>query len=222
MITIPTCELVGIIADVVTFASTDKEYPAINAVRIYWDGDNLRTEATDRYIIGRAFWHPGDDPEIDVQEELGTDWGGADDPWSVVVPLADAKDIVSVFKLPPKEGWAALTVELIDDHRLKIVRHRDTGHSALTQVIAGSEAAFPNVYALIKDALFDVEIGQVAFNAKAIAGFAKVRQRGPLQLSFSGENKMARVTIGARFDGAIMPIRTSAEESPEARKLASV
>lgn len=213
-ITIPTCELTGILSDAIPFASADKEFPAINAVKVDWDGQMLHAQATDRYVIGWAQWHPDDGPAQDEQEDLFTKWGGADDPWSVLLPLDDAKDIASVFKLSAKEGWAPLTVEYLDG-RLKVIRTRDTGHSAITQVVEGRTEEYPDLRKLLAEAnLFEPTDG-LSYDAKRIALFAKVRQRDAMRLTFTGETRLTHVSIGERFSGAIMPVREKDEESGE-------
>jgi hypothetical protein len=52
-----------------------------------------------------------------------------------------------------------------------------------------------------------VPVGEMAFGARNLAGFAKVRQRGPVEMTFTGDGRTVLVKIGARFVGAIMPTR---------------
>jgi hypothetical protein len=221
-ITIPTCELVGILADAIPFASTDDDFPSINAVHLSWDGEQLQAQATDRIAIGRSRWYPTDEPDNTQQEDLFTRWGGGDDPWSILLPLDDARDIVTVFKLPTKEGWAPLTVEHLYDNRVKVVRSRDTGHSALTQVVEAAEAPFPVLDAILDPEPITAKIEHVALDAKQLAKFAKVRPRGPLGITFTGENRPALVAIGERFSGAIMPVRDKDPEPTEPEREVAV
>jgi hypothetical protein len=227
VITIPTAELVGVLSDAIPFASKDEDFPALNAVRLHWDGDMLHAQATDRYVLGWSQWDPSDDPDRDEQEDLFTKWGGADDPWTILLPLADATDIVKVFKLGPKEGWTPLTIDLIDG-RLKVMRHRDTGHSAITQVVEGLDAEFPKLDELLRAAnMFDTTDG-LSYDAKRMALFARVRPRGPMRLTFTagpgGGPGLTHVQIGERFNGAIMPVREKDDEAAqpvEAEKVAA-
>lgn len=207
MITIPTGDLTGILADVVPLACPDPELPQIHSVHIEWDGKMLHAIATDRIRVGISSWHPDDEPETDAQDDLFTTYGGADEPWSATIPLGDAKDLVKVFKLPLKEQRVPLNIELVDG-RVKVVRHRDTGYSAITTVIDGvTEAEYPNVRALMSGSDAIDAVKEVAFTAKWLADFAKVRPRGPLELMFTGAEKLCHVAIGSRFVGAIAPVR---------------
>ncbi|WP_213451561.1 hypothetical protein [Rhizomonospora bruguierae] len=58
MITIPTGELVGLLGDVVPFASPDKDMPNYNVVRLEWDGEMLHALTCDTIRIGWSSWHP--------------------------------------------------------------------------------------------------------------------------------------------------------------------
>jgi hypothetical protein len=225
-ITIPTGDLVGVLTDVLPFASPDKGSP-LCAVRLEWDGTQLHALATDRYSAAISTWDPDDDPESTEQEDLFTRWGGADDPAAVTLPAAEAKDVADVFKLGPKELWTPLTVDLTNGHRLKVVRTRDTGFSAITQVVeavpAGTE--FPDIRRLLAEANRFQPIDGLMYDAKRLALFAKVRQRGPLRLTFTHRDKggpgLTHVAIGDRFTGAIMPAREKTDDEPEPAKAAA-
>jgi hypothetical protein len=54
-------------------------------------------------------------------------------------------------------------------------------------------------------------VKEIAFTAKWLADFAKVRPRGPLELGFTGPESLVHVTVGNRFMGAITPVRRSAD-----------
>jgi hypothetical protein len=207
MITIPTADLVGILSDVVPFAWADEEIPDINCVRIEWDGYKLHALATDRYRLGWSTWEPGDVAVgEEVQDDLFTDWGSGDDPWAISIALDEAKELIKVFKLPPKEGHTPITVDY-DATRwtAKVVRSRDTGHSAITVVVPDTRATFPDLPALLakNDAL--AATTGANYTAKYMADFAKVRPLGPLALRFS--EGLTHVSIGERFVGAIMPVK---------------
>ena len=207
MITIPTSEFCGLLADVLPFACPDPEVPRINCVRVEWDGHQLHALSTDQFRIGWSRWEPGDLDEGGArQDDLFTSWGSADDPWSCCVQLDDAKELVSVFKLPPKEGvGVALTLDFhIDRGRLYVQRSRDTGYSAITVAVDPAIVEFPDVRKILagKDALTPTV--EVAYTAKYLADFAKVRPRGPLELRFA--ERMTLVTIGERFVGAVVPV----------------
>ena len=209
-VTIPTSELVGALADVIPFACAEDELPTINCVRIEWDGQQLHALATDMFRVAISSWDPDDAPDEDVQDDLFTSFGSGDDPWHLLVPLSDAKDLVKVFKLPPKEGRAALTVD-VDNGRLAVRRSRESGHSALTATIDGTGVEFPDVRKLLAKNDVIQPARTLAFTARFMADFAKVRPRGPLLLTFTGDASLVHVAIGERFVGAIVPTRLGSD-----------
>lgn len=210
MITIPTGELTGVLSDVIPFTFPDDDLPALNCVRIEWDGAMLHALSTDRYRIAWASWHPDDDPDMDSQDDLFTNWGGADDPWSATVTLDDAKELVKVFKLPVKEQRVPLSVDFANG-QVTVRRDRDTGCTALRLDIPDQLAEFPDVRKLLADSDRVESVPGLAFNAKFLADFGKVRPRAPMQMSFTGSKTIAHVAIGKRFAGAIMPINEGQE-----------
>lgn len=210
MITIPTGDLCGIIADCIPFAFPDDNIPILNSIRLEWDGQQLHAMATDKIRVAWSTWDPGDDPDTDgdVQEDLFTDWGSGDEAWSINLPLLDAKDLVSNFKLKPKERSCPLAIDL-DDGRLKVDRSRMTGHSALRMVIAGTplDGDWPDLRQILAAASTSTAVRTVAYTPRMLADFGKVRPRGPLRLTFTGETKPTLVEIGERFVGAIQPVK---------------
>lgn len=211
-VTVPTGDLCGILADCIPFAFPGDDLPMLNAVRLEWDGSQLHAMATDQLRIAWSTWDPDDEPDTegDQQKDLFTEWGSGDDPWMIVLPLAEAKDLVSNFKLKPKERLCPLTVEL-DDGQLRVDRSRMTGYSALRMVIAGDPQGgeWPDLRALLARFSTAVELRSVAYSPKLLADFGKVRPRGPIRLTFAGETKPTLVAIGERFVGAIQPVKES-------------
>ncbi len=213
-VTITTADFVGVLSDTIPFAFGDDELPAINAVRLHWDGDKLHAQSTDRYRIAWASWHPDDEPERDYQQDMLAQVGSGDDPWTVLIPLDDAKDLVKNFKLPAKEAFAVLTLDA-DVNRLTVKRARETGHSALRMDIDGLDVEhWPNVEAVLSSLDVVSKVDGIAVNAKYIADFAKVRSRGgsPLSMRFTGDDSAVLVSIGERFVGSIMPVREGADQ----------
>lgn len=220
-ITIPTVELVGLLNDAAAFASPDKDSITYRTVHLEWDGTELHAMGTDGLHAGWSRWNPSDPPPEalnDVQEDLFTDWGSDDDaPWTATVDLDDAKEAAKMFKLPPKEGWTPLTLHCgIND--LVIARQRLDKHTALKQEmrrdVLGAGSQFPDVRALLEESTGpDRPVQALAFTACRLASFAKVRVRGPLELTFTGPDpdSKVRVRIGNRFDGLIMPVRADAD-----------
>jgi hypothetical protein len=203
VITIPTGDLTGVLADVVNFAHPKADVGTLNCVRLDWDGEYLHATATDRIRLGISTWHPDDEPDDDGQDDLFSNWGGADNPWSILMPLDDAKDVISNYKLGPKEYRVPLTIDL---HQgvLKVERSRDTGHSRLVMQIQGVLDEYPNVREMLANNDRIEPVTGQKYTAKFLADFAKVRARGPLQLAFAAG--LTHVTIGKRFVGAICPL----------------
>lgn len=205
-ITIPTGDLVGLLSDVIPFAHPDDEFPTLHAVRLEWAGSALHALATDRYRIGWSAWSPDDDPIEERQEDLFTKWGGADDdPWAATVALDDVKHLVKTFKLTGKGVYyVPLTVEHVG-RAVRIQRSKDTGHSAISNTVEDLFVPYPNLRELLatKDTIGPAT--GMAFTAKLLADFAKVRPRGPLHMRFT-DGRFVHLSIGERFVGAIMAV----------------
>lgn len=212
-ITIPTAELVGLLVDTTPFAFPEDELPSINAVQLHWDGQQLHALATDRYRIAVSTYDQDDPPIEDSQDALGVLWGGADEPWQISIPLHSAEHLIKVFKLPKKRGQVPVVLDNIDG-RLKLRRDREPGVDAITVTVDGLMEPFPNVRALLSTCDVAAKTTSIAYNPLFLADFARVRQRGPIEMTFTGDTSPTLVTIGARFEGAIMPIRIGEETGP--------
>lgn len=227
-ILIPTGDLTGILGDVVPFASTDRDDTILNTIQVEWDGDMLHAFATDRMRIAWSAWTDADEPQKERQDDLFTKWGGADQPWKVTVCLDDVKDLIKIFQLGVKEYHTPLTIEARPGSVLKVLRNKESGHPAVTAAMPDQFQTFPDVRAALQQAAeipskaedgempFDdssrpAGISGVLFNAKYLADFAKVRPRGSLEMSFTGEHRPVLVAIGKRFQGAIQPVRPDSE-----------
>lgn len=206
MITIPTRDLIGVVSDVLPFTIADKDLPEYGIVRLEWDGEKLEALAVNGLAAAVSSWSPDDDT-TEYDEDilsLATAWGGDDDSWSVNLQLDDAKGLVATYKLAAKDSWAPLTVEHINLTSVRIVRTKDSGHPAITTVIKGSDATFPDCRKMVaRKARKAVSVS--AYSPKVMALFAKVRPRGPMVLEFAGDKSSTRVRIGDRFVGAILP-----------------
>lgn len=208
MIVIPTSDLVGILSDVIPFAHPDDEATSMHCVRLTWDGEQLNAITTDGYRIGWASWMPGDvNAGQELQDELFTDWASGDEPWTMMLALPDAKEIVKVFKLGPKPGAVAPLFLDYDEERrrLKVERARESGHSAITYAAVDEFVEFPDVQRQLQEADMLTDVRSVVYHAPGLADFAKVRPRGPLVLVFA--EGITHVSIGERFIGAIIPVR---------------
>lgn len=216
MIQIPTGDLCGILADCLPFVHPLDDLPTLNAVRLEWDGGQLHAMATDRYRVAWSTWDPTDDADAegDQQDDLFTEWGGDGSGWTVLLPALDVKDLIANFKLKPKERACPLTIERkVDTNGAQLIvdRTRMTGHSALRMVIAsrGDDADFPDLRKLLGDHSTAVPVRSLAYTPQRLADFGKVRPRGALKLTFTGERKLTLVEIGERFVGAIQPVKES-------------
>jgi hypothetical protein len=209
VITIPTGDLVGVLGDVALLAHPKPEGGTLNCVRLEWDGGMLHALATDRIRAGVSSWHPTDEPDDDGQDDLFATWGGADDPWAILLPLDDVKDLIGAYKLGPKEYRVPLTIDM---HLgvLKVERSRDTGHSRIVMQIQGVLDEYLDVRKLFRDTAQLQPVTGQRYTAKFLADFAKVRPRGPFEMAFA--KGLTHITIGERFVGAITPIP---EDRPE-------
>lgn len=222
MIRVPTGELVGLLSDVIGFAAAAKVRTHLSVVRLYWNGTVLHAEATDQTHWGHAWWHPHDDPPVDAQEEMHSRWGGADAPWSILIPVDDAKDLVKNFTLTGKKTWAvALEVSTGEFNRLRVFRPRSDEHSALRQDIEGylpptDYTQFPDVPSQLEARRdpADRQVAAIAFDPRRLAVLGKVRPRGPARFTFWGTLGAADLTIGDRFEGALQAARIGAGEEP--------
>lgn len=205
-ITIPTGDLVGLISDVVPFGYPDAELPKMHCVRLEWDGTLLHAMALDGVRIAWGTWSPDDEHEKEHQDSLFTKWGSGDEPWSATIDLDDAKDLAKVFKLGAKEQYVPLTIEKVG-RAVKVVRSRESGHSAITTVMEDTFVEFADIRKMLAEHDVAIPVSGTILNAKYLADFAKVRPRGPMRLTFTGDDRAILVAIGERFAGAIKPIR---------------
>lgn len=213
-IVIPTYDLRGILTDTLPFACVDPEYIGINAICLEWDGHLMHALSTDRYRIAWSQWSPDDAPEVDTQDDLFMTPGGDDAPWSICISLDDAKHLHSTFKLKTKEEFGVpLLVECVDK-QLIVRRGKESGHAQVVVTAEAQSETLPDVRALLKESDRLEPVHGIAFDAKKLADFGKVRQRGPMEVRFTGERSLTHVSIGDRFVGAIMPVRTDADNEP--------
>lgn len=212
MITIPTADLTGVLADVLPFAFPEDDLPHVNCVRIEWDGDMLHAEATDTLHAARSSWHPDDDRDgNNGQATLTNPLGGADDRWALIVAYADAKEVVKDYKLPAKESGCPLE---LDYHRgaLTIRRSRDTGHTAKKITLEGRMVDFPTVGRILDEAPPEHPTGKVRYAGASFARVGQVRQRGLMELTHG--RSRTHVTIGDRFVASLAPERSGERDQP--------
>lgn len=209
-IVIPSVELVGLLTDVISFALDDTDFPDLNCVRIAWDGELLHTQAYDGTHLGWSRWSPDDDPDTDAQESLTDPWGGTDEPWTVIISLADAKLLAKDYKVKKELFWTPLQIGE-DCGNLRIHRDRALGLMAKTVTVDGQQRNFPDLAITVAGYDRVEPVRTIAFTAGLLAHFGDVRPRGPMEVTFTGQRGPAVVRIGARFTGAIQPVRQAAE-----------
>lgn len=215
-IAIPTAELVGILADVIPFASTDPSLPGLNGVYLRWRDGNLEAMATDHLRAAVSWWDEDVAPTETVEEDLFTEWGGdVTDRWGLMLDLGQVKDLVRAFKPKPKRGWAPVRITGRLD-QVEVLRDNSGGMSALRMILpAVGGGKFPDVRLALGKINPPKPTRHVAFSAQGLAAFAKVRPTGPLRMHLSGDGKATRITIGPRFEGVIMAQRITADGAVE-------
>ena len=212
MLTVSTGELTGALGDVIPFASTEVDDPACNCVRIEYDGANMFTLAGNRNQYVRCTF---DDFKLlgDAQ------------PFSVRIPLNDAKAIATAFKLPSKHGYAPVHVdtstlkEVLADNEapIRFWRAAAVDWSALTVCVIGRGAPGveheTDIHQLIEDkAKLSAAVSVLALDPKRLASFGKVRPHGPLVLEPTGQEWQAvRFRMGNLFEGVMYPVRPDSQ-----------
>lgn len=214
MITISTGDLTGMLSDVIPFALDADELPHLQCVHLYWDGRMLHAQATDTRRIAWASWHPDDEPLGKHQDDLFTEFGGADDPWSILLPLAGAAELVKVYKLTWKHQRSPLVVDVLDN-RCTVVRTSMTGHTAITTVVEARQLEYPwpDVEGVLASADVIGAATGVAYNSGGLADFAHVRG-DTTHLRFTGPEGQAltHITKGNRFVGALIPVKDDEDQ----------
>lgn len=209
MIMIPSAELTGLLGDVVHLAHPDGKVsiPWLSCVHLSWDGEMVHTMATDRYKLGWSSWHPDDLPDGDVQDDIITTWGGDDEPWQIVIPLADARHLIKAYKVPKKLQRVPIGIT-VGDGLIEVLRSRDSGRSAVRVVIKGTTSEeMPDIPKLLSEHDTSQATRTARYDADGLAAFARVRSSSALEMTFDGKNGLTKIAIGDRFVGAIVPVR---------------
>lgn len=201
-VTIQTGELCGLINDAAPFAFPEDDLPDLNVIRLEWEGGLLHATATDSMRSARSSWSPDD--EDGQQDTMFAAFGGADDRWVIYLGLADAKEVVKVFKLSAKESGTPLTLTC-ERNTLTVDRSRDTGHQAVKMRVDGKLVNFPDLSKDLDHDLMPEAVEELSYVGPHLAAFGLVRQRGTFLLTFGGLRGITRVQVGDRFVGAIRP-----------------
>lgn len=207
-LTMPTRELVGLIADVYPFASADPDDTAWHRVVLRWDGSRLHAFAGNGYRLAWMSWGPddGDQPAIP-----GLDDYVASEPWELAIMPENAKEIATKFKLGAKEGEAPLRVDGSVD-RLRVERDADSGGGVALTSVALARPWDDNA-PRIDDAIGSFgdratsTVSSMAYTGAALADYCNpkvVRQRGPVELHFGPSTTY--IKIGRWFRGAVLQV----------------
>ena len=218
MLIMPTADLVGIITDVLPLAPDpkDKDNPR-GGVLLEWDGEALHAHATDGLSAGISTYHPDDPTDFDDDATQPVvywgDSGGDPEPrWRVFITTADAKEVVSTFKLAYKFRMVPLHVKVnLARTRLIIERTRDTGktqHEMTVERVADADRVFPDLRAQIDRAEGNTaSVDRLAVWGHRLAAFANAGRRGPVELipvRFA-DDELVVVRVGSRFAGYVTP-----------------
>src|SRR5690606_29846686 len=139
-ITIPTRDLIGASKDALLYTAPAKDWPELARVRYEWDGETLHISATNVLTGCHARWIP----EQTGEDWPGVQWGGADDPWAVVIDAESVKHLVKSLDVPGKLSGVPLTID-VDQAVMTVRRSRDTGLPAVQNRYTGSLDEFPDV-----------------------------------------------------------------------------
>lgn len=208
-VTIPTGDLTGLLGDVIPFASNDDE-SQLHRVRLEWDGTLLHAMANDGFHLAWSSWHPEDAHDEPRQDSLFAEYGGPEEPWAVEITLSDAKHVRATFKLGKKEWATPVTLALAEDGSLMVARSHETGYSALTATLEPRGDVLAAIPSTLAQHDVTKKSSTLRCSARLLADFAKVRPRGPLHITFT--ERIAHVSIGDRFMGAIVPTYDDREE----------
>ncbi len=215
MLTIPTRDLLGCIADALPFIPSDKDDTTLRCVQLRWDGSLLHVSATDRYRVAISSWDPDDTPDDDVQYEIGTVLGeDSDGTWECMLSADDAGHLLKTAKPSKGHEYAPLFVTL-DGELVKVRRDREAQVPGFSLIYEGLDLEFPDLRGHVVEAAGKAEpVKEISFNAVYLATFGSVRQRGNTsRWTFAGDRGPAVVEIGERFVGALMPVRPAEEKA---------
>lgn len=217
-ITIPTSELLGGINDVLPTVLDPKS--SLAGFALDWsnpetdiDGEGgLRFTAYDVRAGATVEWVPGEGEEAEVQgdqeDEVGDGdsiaWGGDADPFRVFVTLADAKEIVKLFKLPAKLWRTPVTLKVNPIGSRLIIERRDsataerflsvpTYNDLLKEIPDVREIATSSDYVPAES------LNVLAYPNYRFAALAAARPHGIMRITPNGQHEPTQVTMGARF-----------------------
>lgn len=236
MITMSTEELVGMINDVLPFATKNPDDGEAYNIRLEVRDEEVTFSATNRVSAARVFWTP--DYEIHDNDEDGVytaEYGVFEFPeFSVRLSIRDAKSIASAFKLPTKLDFApvSISVELasvLDNlYKVKVMRRPSLAWTALTIHAAADGRPLPredgrdngemNVHEMIRKVRPSsgadvVASARTAFKPESLVPFSKVTRHGALRFwhTSTDDGSPLYVESSERFTGMVYQTRVDKE-----------
>lgn len=199
MITIPTFDLLGMSRDALLFTAPAKDFPELARIRYHWDGQTLHVTATNVLTGCHVTWNPAADDWDGHDPWEGTAWGGADDPWTVVIDTDAAKHMIGSLKVSPKLARAPLTVEF-DRAHLVVKRSPDTGLPQVANRYTGSLDDFPDVQARIADIGVPKPADELSYTASSSDAMTRVAKRRGMRLRVLPHTQGHLVRVGEGFE----------------------
>lgn len=217
-LTLPTRELVGLIADVLPFASGDDEDTTWHRVIIRWDGSRLHAMAGDGVRLAWMSWGPddGDAPALPGFDPYAVP---ADTDWELALLPENAKEIATKFKVSAKEGELPVRVDGSSDS-LRVERDAESAGVALRSEALSRpwDDNAPRIDEFITKMAEEAEAGAarkgIAYSGFHLADFCdpkRVRQRGVVELKFG--RAATYIRIGRWFRGAVMQAEMPRDEA---------
>ncbi len=208
MLTIPSADLAGCIADALHFISPDKEDAEHRCVHLRWDGRLFHASATDLLRVAVSSWSPEDQPDKDVQDPLGVELGSVDDPWEFLLSADDAAHLLKAAKPIKDLEYLPLFVD-VDGSVMSVKRSKQHRVPGFALSYDGLPYGFADLRVFVANAMGAAEpVKEWGVNMLLAMDFGRVRQRGGgAKWTFAGADRPAVVEIGHRFVGAIQPIR---------------
>lgn len=181
---------------VLPHAGDDLSLPVIAAVQIECDGKGLTFVATDRYTLG-VYRH--DFPLADDEPEPG--------PFTFLLRRSTVADSLRLF--PPKRHVLADLRLTIEDGRLTL--HDDLSEPELTLAARAVDGEYPK-WRSIMSSIREKERGLpegIALNPHYMARWAAASPGGvPVRILTHGQTGAVILSVGERFMGVQMPVRT--------------
>jgi hypothetical protein len=214
MITIPTGELVKVLAGALAFAPVVKT-DELRGVLIEWNGEGtLHVSGYDVLSGACVSWWDGAGQESDerADDDLVVHYGGDDAPWRAFVAYDDVTDLLKTFRLPAKLWWVPVNLKINPmGSRLIVERSPEFGKpeaSMAVRVDRGVTVKFPDIRGITdlvlagSRSLRDV----VQFAPHRLGAYGAVQVGDVMELTFGVEGYPTVVQMGPRVVGFAHPV----------------